>query len=351
MKLKGGPYHAVVMLMNPPIDKIAAKTVAEIAQGTPLAVEDFWTENDCPEAQFSQWAAKGILSIDIEKEKYHGKAGSATEVVIRKLGIPQTPAIRQLLEILRDNNRTGYLKSATIPVAYIVRELYELDGYDVLDVINRSGMVVKAWLWDQENSPVPGRDDEAFKAEPELSQVVAAANGDYRDFTVGQYARALWREGRSAVTIRELAEFWIKGYQTVRRLIAEAEAVIFEDHGQNPDEFAITVPGGTLWGRWLETANPHVAKAASRNYHVLVVKHPVRGHVSVMTDGLDVSRLHAELSRREPKRWHRSGGSLINGGRIYIGVEPTGGNREGFIRLIKSFPPLIPQGRRIRHGR
>lgn len=345
-------FRAVVHLFNPPIDKAAAQAVVEIAQGgNHLAIEDWYGENTCPDAQLQRWEAAGVLPIDIGSEKYHGKAGSATEFVIRKLGIRRTPAINRLIQVLDENNRTGYLKGATLSVAYVMRELYESEEYDAADVVARAVMVVKTWLWDHSYDPLEGRDDAAFEAEPGLTEIRDATRGDYCDFTVGQYARALWRSGRSVPAISEAARFWIAGCTVVGREMAEAQNFILRDHAQNPDEFEINVPNGKLWGRWIETTNSRVTKAASRNYDVVVVRHAKRGHVSIMTDGLDVSLIFGELIRREPDCWVRSGGAVINGGRMYRDVKPTEGTKDGFIWMVRSFPPLVPHGKRIRHGR
>lgn len=342
-------FHSVALPFQPPIDKVCAMAVAELSLGYELDVHTFWAANECPNEQLRSWEAEGVLPIDLGIEKYHGQAGSATEFLVRKLSIPETQPLRILLARLAKNNADGYLKTPRLAVAWTLRELYEFEEYSQRDVIRQAIHVVKMWFWTQENEPVAGRSVESFEAEPALAVLREAVGQQYRDdFTVAQHCLHHWLAGASPEEIRGLAEFWITGDALVRRLVLEARERFDREYGHHPDEFVIRNGGDQFRCRWLASAQSHEVKAASRRYDVLVAKHPKTGHVSIMTAGLDVSNVCAELERREPGRWNLSAGNAINGGRIYQAERATEGTKEGFRFLLRKFPPRRKSSSRSR---
>lgn len=331
-------FHSVVLPFQPPIDKVCAMAVAELSLGYELDVHTFWAANDCSDDRLRSWEAEGILPIDLGSEKYHGQAGSATEYLVRKLSVPETRPLRLLLIRLAKNNADGYLKTPRLAIAWTLRELYELEEYPQRDVVRQAIHVIKLWFWVHDNKPVERRTASSFEAEPTLMEVRRSVGNQCQlDFTVSQYCLHMWLAGYSPKEIQEFASFWINGDAFVRRLIVEAEARFAGEYGRHLDEFVVGPERFRC--RWLESGRSHEVKAASRKYEVLVAKHPKTGHVSLMTAGLDMANIHAELDRREPGQWHLSAGNVINGGRMYQATRATAGTKQGFQFLLRNFPP------------
>ena len=123
---------AVMMLQGPPMDKVVAlalvcKHELGIDPSDPKALKALYIvfEHTHPDM-------KGhVLDIDVT-ERYHGLAGSATEMVARRLGLLELPGIETVLRDVNSNNngdqgrklRGGWLKGLNWSFVKLVREAY-----------------------------------------------------------------------------------------------------------------------------------------------------------------------------------------------------------------------------------
>ncbi|MCH7883130.1 hypothetical protein IIA95_01810 [Patescibacteria group bacterium] len=341
------PYKGVIMLSKPPIDKIAAKVFLERHQGAPLPVVNFWDNPRCSLEQMSHWDKKDICPIDLGDDKYHDKrnpAGSATEYIAGFFGRELSSAEVKLIRMLADHNghndhgKGGYLKSFFMAIPWTLRELYELDGYDHREVIDRAGHVVDAWLCVEDGDR--GRDDGGMeKGFSDLLRLLKKCN--FAPFTPERYLRDLWMLGCPAVEIRERVYWWIAAWKEVKAALKEAE----EEFKHMPNQY---FEAGGLQGIAIKDAGKFVAKVASRHCDILLTVDPI-GHVAIMTKKLDVSNLARRIEYLEPDRWHHeeSQGFVINGGVIYSGVSPTELSIEELISFIQMYPPRHRGGRKF----
>lgn len=338
----------VVMLKNPPIDKIGAVALLERAMRRAeksdkfLAPLRFWAKKECPEDQIEKWVRAGIIPIDLGKEKYNRVEGigSATEFVAEKFGIELSYGEGRLIELLGRNNKTGHLKGQYFAAAWIIRELYESTNEDPAEIIRRTSHMIHMWIVMQESSPVEGRTVESLREHfPDLAELTAKCN--FADFTAGRYLRDLWLSGDfTDEEIRAFVEWWIEADERVRKQIARAEEELKHmprNIGGRCYEFRVY--SANLRCLYLATSGAALTKVAARQYDLLVVNDD--GHVSVMARGFDVSKLAAALMELEPGLWyHQPGtGNVINGGRIYKDDPRTGIPWADFMALLKRYPP------------
>ncbi len=345
-------YRGVVMLNKPPIDKIAAMAVLERAQGSEVEVTALWDENSCPEEQMRKWESEGILPIDLGDDKYHvgiNEVGSATEFVLRHIVGCETSAEGVLVEMLDKNNKTGYLKGPFMAIAWILRELYELDECDQREVIKLAAHVVRVFLEAEDGVGIDkNRDDAGLSKFEDLLEKTAKCN--FSPLTPASYLKDLWRLGYAEEEIRERVIWWIDGWKKVKAKMAEADEEIEKLDLSKVENIA----GMTVF--FLETNNKFLSKLVAKKVDVLVVKNPT-GHAAILAYRFDQTGLADELLRHEPGRWYyqETTGMLINGGVIYKGVQPTSLGAVDFIALLKKFPPRRchqgNRGRQIFHGR
>lgn len=340
-------WKGVVILNKPPIDKIAAAALVETTLGDEgeVATVYFWNHPACPAEQLAAWRAEGILPIDIGQEKYHTQGvGSATEYVARALNIAlgERPEVRRLVDLINENNRTGKLKGYNLSIAWLVRELYEIADYGYPEytpeeVVTRAKHVVHTFLVADKTAggqTIPGEEEiQRLQAEfPELCEQTRVCN--FAPFTIGRYIRDLWRSGQYTQSqISIWVRWWLTGWDRVRRIMDAAEA---EARTMSRYDFR----AGGLRGRAIRSDDKFVVRAAARMCDVLITRNDA-GHSAVLTRGLNVSALAAELERREPGFWHHgeNAGQLVNGGLIYSGQEPTKLNVDELVKLVRAFPP------------
>lgn len=333
------PYKGVIMLSKPPFDKIAAKVFLERYQRSRIPVVDFWNDPHCSPEQMAEWEEEDICPIDLGDDKYHdgrNRVGSATEYILGFFGREPSSAEAKLIRMLADHNghndrrKGGYLKSFHMAIPWTLRELYELDGYDHREVIDRAGHVVDAWLRVEDDKR--GRDDGDMEKEfRDLLQEMKKCN--LAPFTPERYLRDLWLLGYPEAEIRERVCWWIEAWTRVKAALKEAEK---EFEGMPKQHFE----AGGLQGLAIKGAGKLLAKVASRHCDILLTIAPT-GHAAILTKKLDVSAIAERIEHSEPDWWHyeESQGLVINGGVIYGGVPPTKLSIEKLISFIQMYPP------------
>ncbi|OGN05864.1 MAG: hypothetical protein A2746_00715 [Candidatus Yanofskybacteria bacterium RIFCSPHIGHO2_01_FULL_44_22] len=289
-----------------------------------------------------EWEEQGLFPIDIGDEKYNrGSAGSATEMVMNILKLVPSVAEKKLIEILRRNNKTGYLKSFHFSVSWLIRELYELDGYDQTEIIERAGRVVHAFLAVEDMAEAATEVDSATDTEPLRVMRDITKNCNDAPFTVGRFLRDLERLGHPVDEIRKECEWWFGGFSDVKTVLEKAQ-----------DEYAAMpktrFPAGNFRATFVTTNNYFVSKVAARDPEtdILLVRRST-GHTAFLPRELDISDLAREIKALEPDdRWyhHQGPGQLINGGKVYGGAEyeaakPTALSNEKLTELLQRFPP------------
>lgn len=340
------------MLNKPPIDKVAALAFLQWHLQKPkLPIKGFWRLNTYSADRMDFWKMSGILPIDIGDEKYHrpeNAVGSATEFIMKSLGIRLRPVEERLVAMLERNNRTGELKAHHLSLAWLIREMYELPQFasdeGMREVIEAMTHVIQMWLWseDQGEHPAhPARTVEALmEALPDLVEKTKKCN--WAPFTIGRYLRDCWQFGYTEEEVRSWASYWLEGHRKVMEVLAAAER---EFSAMPRDEFPlVNVPGAV--GLYLLTDNSFLVKVAARKYAAVIAR-TTRGNTAYMTKQLDVTELYENLAKREADQWHHSGSHVMNGGRIYTHMPPTRGTREGLISLAQRWiKPLRPARRR-----
>lgn len=343
-------YEGCVLLHKSPIDKVAAKVLVERHQGTMIPVVQFWASPQCSDDQRLKWEEEeDVLAVDLGGDKYHferNRVGSATEFAAKNnVSGETTPAEQKLIEMANKNNKTGYLKGFHMAIAWTMRELYELDEYDHVEVVERVGHVIHMWLDFTDGKGLDHARDDAGMAAHFADLLEELHKCSFAPFTPHSYLRHLWRLGYQVEEIREKVSYWVDGWKSVKRMQAET-AVELEKMDTAAHEFT----AGPFRGFWAETANKFLTKAVTssrdgkaRRYQIVIVKNP-DGHGAFLTDGLDVTRLADEILSREPGRWYhtKDQGFLINGGVIYKDTEPTGFDIHTLVELAKKYPPRRP---------
>ncbi len=333
-------YRSIVLSECPPIDKVAAKVLTERALGVSLPIVQFWGHPVCPQEQLRKWESEDIFPIDLGEEKYHS-AGckSATEAVASFFYINLSWAESRLLDIIAKNNRSGYLKGLPYPIAWIMRELYKLPGYDHREVLDHAGKVISAWLDGKELSV---KRTERPETDPVLERLIEKTDPhrQFAPFTVSRYIRDLWLAGQSPKFIAESAQYWIDGYDKAKRAIEEGK---HNFASMNKVKFM----AGELNGWAIETNDPFVVKAGSYASGVLIAKNGA-GQAVIQTNRMNVTALARELKACEDGKWHHQDqqGIIMNGGFMYSHLEPTDLSLEQLVALVQQFPPQTRQNHR-----
>lgn len=331
-------FKGVVMQQKPPIDKVAAKVIFERALGKTLPVAKFWDDAACSESVIRAWEAEGLIPIDIGDLKYHNRpngARSATEFASAAFEREMSHGEARLVTLINAHIKTGSLKGHHMSAAWTMRELYEI-GRDPIEVVERAGEMIHAWLRVEDGERLEGRTDEGMVEEfadilPDIEK------GQFAPFTPHRYLRDLWRLGRPVEEIRERVNYWREGWHEVKREMAKAEAEFWE-LDRAPNEFA----ADGLRCFWLETSSKLLQKVATRAYDLVVIRNPA-GNIAIVTNNFNTRDLAEELKRQEPRFWYDGvKGWILNGSVMYTKVPPTKLSRKDLVAVIQKCPPRRP---------
>ncbi len=330
-KTGAAKFEGVVIPYKSPIDKILAALLAIYKSDSEIRVIEFWKDNQCPPEQFAAWRDAKIYPIDIGDRKYHEVGvGSASEFVVKEFGMELTDGFVKLVGLINKNNKTGMLKGYKFSMAYMLRELYELDESEVFHatVVSKTIDVLESFAAVENGTmmqPIDGLDE----ALPDLVKKFEGCN--YSPLTLGRYLRDRWLLGDEPSVIREKVEFWTKNFDEVRDKLAHAAAAA--------KKFAPIVHdvAGTR-AVVVKSDDRFFAKAIIKSglYGIRVIVSG-SGHTVISTNGYDLAKMAGALEKLEPGKWYHQSrmGALINGGPQYVGVEPTSIGSAQLIGLMK----------------
>ncbi|MDP3697206.1 MAG: hypothetical protein Q8R55_04220 [Candidatus Taylorbacteria bacterium] len=329
--------RGVITPHNSATDEICAIAVFERRQRIKTAEIRTWGHPECAPDQIEKFLAEGFLPVEIGEMSYKAVgASSATEALTMALGYDQTSLSAgeiKLLELLARRNRDGYMNQFPMSLPRILKDLYDLPGYDELDLVERFKNMVHAFLEDEDREESFELDNAGHEITKLQDLVTATTKCQFDPFTPGRYLRDLWRRGEPADQIREKVSFWITAWNRWQEEYAKAKA-----EWPKMEKISFSVNG--LDGAAVETANRFIAKVGAPTVDIFVNKRP-DGHAAVMTRRRNASVLNRELQRLEPAKWHyhESAGNLINGGPHFPEIEPTSLSLQGLVGLVQQFPP------------
>lgn len=332
-------FRQAVMPERSPIDKVAALVLIERRQTSPIEDIAFWGNPRCSSRQLDLWRQNNILPIDLGEEKYNrhlDRVGSATEFLAVRLGLTLSVGERRLIDLINENNRSGRLKQAYMSVAWLMRELYELED-DHAEVVSRADHVVEMFLQEGECGESGRTGKEIQNTFPSYLNEVRRCN--FAPFTIGRYLRDMWRIGLDPDAIRQNVEWWVERWHKVLAALDDARE---EVRRRQWKEYIV---GDALRLRTLDLEGKNLdkflVKKASKTCDVLLVTRN-SGHAAILAQGFDVRGLGDELMRLEPECWFTAEiqGFVLNGGRMYTQAPPTGLSREALIKVIREFPPV-----------
>jgi len=325
---------AVKTLFKPKIDEIAAMTIRVKKNRSTGGTFDVafhksqhFTADDLRKANLN-----GTYTIDLGGDKYHGKAGSSTEMVANDLfgSVDAAPvAIQKLVGLVNKNNKNGHLKAGQNRVAHILRELYELEeGEDWhLDVAAAAIHVVSTWIDAYHAKGIPVV-DEAVSALAEKFKANAEA-----PLSLGEYVRNMALLGDPSEEIVTRMAFWEAGLNRLAEARARAKALY---GSMRHDTFSTQGMRGIVLTN--EAANYFVVGCARKDYRVVITRND-RGNVTINARGFDLTDVYLVLSLDEIGLWYLvpTGGKsvVMNGSRQYEQTPATKKKIGEFIRLLR----------------
>lgn len=338
-------FHGVVLPAKPPIDKIAAMVLVETTMPEDVVAKiiTFWDSMECPEEMLAKWRSEGIYPIDLGSEKYNRSGsgvGSATEDAARRLGLEDKPEIRKVVGMMNKNNKTGYLKGFGLSLAWLIRELYELWGYDHSQIVRRMAHVIHMFLVADKAAgwvePLPDEGTQIAKDFPAIWERTQACS--FAPFTIGRYLRDLVRSGQyTEGEIREWVGWWLRAWDSVEKAMLDARA---EARVIPRTEFQAR----GLRGLAIETTSKFVVREVSRECQILVTRNPQTGLSVVLAKGFDLSALAAKMAQEgmEPGLWYYKpeAGQLLNGSVQYTDHQPTRFGLVELVGLVRGYPPM-----------
>ncbi len=341
---------AILVPYKGPIDKVAAMyTIQGHAKHQKVEIKDisFYKENEGSEEMLRRWEAAGMYGVDIGDRKYHGKAGSATEYVVKDLDIPMTKGLEELVGLINLNNKSGMLKGQPFSVAHLMREFYEFSDDTAwhLEIISAVAHVVEHFVtsFDEQEHlrkqvPMP----------PELKELAdrLVQSGD-KPFTIGRYLTDMWVLGAPVEEIMRRINWWLDNRQKNKTLIEAGKAA-----WDLLDFDKRTFMAGNVTGIVVESDNRYLVRVAvkSKKYQLRLIKRS-DGHMTISTAGLDMEETAAYLMAREPGRWfyQPTMQAIINGGPQYVNIKPTDISTSEMVSILQDFAQ--PRDRRRKYGK
>jgi hypothetical protein len=330
----------VVVPARSPIDKLVAYKRVELDNESRfhLAVE-FCDVNEPTEAHLSWWGSKcspgvGPYLIDLGGKKYHHHGNSAAEVEMMSSATHSGRVYNHLVELINQNNKTGFLKNAPHSVAKIIRDAYHVmaGGDDSQSLVFEHGMdVVNAYFFHQDK-----RSWDAL-SEPEHAELKKLWNGfgvkdsNIQDFTLQRYFRQLFMSGRSQQEIITKISWWL---DKERRIAQRREAAKAKTYTPCTVRHIGKKTIGLIYvGDSFEGLAASYQQIGSGNLAVGIIRNEL-GQVHIASSfrhkGANFNALYAELDRREPGLWYLEGRfgngqdpKIMNGSRQFTGVRPT----------------------------
>ncbi|MDD5566739.1 MAG: hypothetical protein PHH01_00940 [Patescibacteria group bacterium] len=182
---------------------------------------------------------EGVYDLDVVR-KYNadGRCGSATQRVVQECGLAAIPGMAELVEVLNENNRTGFLKNRPNSLVWLLREVYEA-GHNVPFSEHRMNVVRMFWPVQEAYFQAAREHDDmvqqpltldGYAALLQLNGCPAEEIAERRSQLEREFERA--RNGRERArekveSIQPTRTFWISLYQSSKS--AEAHLIQTDD--------------------------------------------------------------------------------------------------------------------------
>ena len=333
-------FQGVVTPHGPRTDEIASIALKERLQNNTTTEIKLWGHPECPIEEVEKFLNQGFLPIEIGDLNYKAVGvGSAAEATVKTLGYDLSnlsPGEMTLLDMLARRNQNGYMNQFHMSLPRILKDVYDLQGYNEEDVMNRFKDIVYSFL-EYEDRPEGAN---LLQIREELQDLAKKTEQcQNAPFTPGRYLRDLCYRNEPTEQIREKVSFWITAWNRWQEEFSKAR-----NEWPTVEKLHFSVLG--LPAAAVETTNRFLAKVCfgkdqPDRVDIFVSRNPETGHAVIMTRKKDVSALHRELGRLEPGLWywHESAGNIINGGPLYPEVTPTSLPLSELAGLISKFPP------------
>lgn len=276
--------------------------------------------------------------VDVFPNKYHGKAPSASQMVLDRFPeIKFPPEVIRLVNLINQNNLDGSLKNQRHSIASILRRLYfGNNGCDNCKaVLDKTFDVFKAYF---------------LKVSRPFSEIYNPGNEELRnfwnklkvkkvgDFTIGRYFQQLFEAGVDAEEILTKAGWWLDVYQGALQQEQEAKAKFY-----HPEIFALR--SGDLVGAYIEVNSEFEAQAfigdylSKGDFMFAIIKHS-SGRVLIASgkkSNLDLAGVYEDLRQKEGGRWYFENRycshMVMNGSVQYNGLLKTSLLKEDLVRI------------------
>ncbi len=359
--------HGAFLPNNPPFDKVAALYTAEVLLGVDLPISGFCDNPALSAEDLLAMYHNGTLPIDLGPTKYNkgGDARSATEFIAKLTGRPLPPGITELVRLAGENNKTGMLRNFHRSMVKDMRMAYQL-GCDRREVIERVEFVIHCFVQVMDcGLAVKYSRDEEFEMQFQgLLEILKNCN--YALFTPQSLLWHMWQlryrwEGSGMLTIERMRgeiNFWLDVHDRVKPAQEDAKRWWEENKG-DLTTFGVCDGLTRMKGLVVYTDSQFVTNEVSRHADVTLARNS-RGHLAVLTNHLDVTRLFVALKELDPPElrwgpkkdgsyWHMAeGGHIIWGGAIYTGAPACPHSDEVIMECIKRNPPIRQQANRER---
>jgi hypothetical protein len=220
------------------------------------------------------------------KQKY----GSATHRVAIQERIGQLPGVLELVGMLNQNNRDGFLRDADGSLVRLMREMPTV-GHNVSFRDHRLSVIRLFW---------PVLETYFAVAERDPSFVDRTEN----PFTLDGYATMLGALGRTEDQIRAALEPIKEGFRKARVRTRQAHE---RANAKDPVIFTVTrTDGSFVSGHFIESDDMRIAGPYLRSHSlaVLVIRRSTGNYAVYCKGRQSFDALHAVLELAEPGLWH-----------------------------------------------
>lgn len=337
-------YIGLVLPYAPKIDESFATFLVGplLAQGR--KVKYFFCDTVRPSQnlhnEISHWgiAKDDTFFVDVFPNKYHGKAPSASQMVLDRFSEIKFPAeIVRLVNLINQNNSDGSLKKQRHSIASILRRLYfGNNGCDNCKVVlQKTFEVFKAYF---------------LPATRPFSEIYNPGNEELRDFwkklkvkdvgdfTIARYFQQLFEAGVNAEAVLTKVGWWLDVYDGAAEQEKSAKEKFY-----NPEIFALR--SGDLVGAYVEVNSEFESQAFVSDYlsrgdfMFAIIKHS-SGRVLIASSkksNLDLSEVFGVLRSKEGGCWHFESRycshMVMNGSVQYNGLPKTGLTKDALVRI------------------
>jgi hypothetical protein len=332
------PVVMVVVPARPPIDKLVAFKRVQLDLRDEVRLEvAFCGVNEPNSEHLALWqsncsAGRTPYLIDVGKKKYHKLSSSAAQVEKMFSDTQSGSIFNKLVELVNQNNKSGFLKERRYSVAKILREAYHVmnGGEYSQEVVFDHGMdVVNAFFFIQNRREWNTLfNDPQYLKLRELWYGFNVIEKEILPFTLPLYFKQLFTSGRSEAEIISSITWWLDKAQRVASAHDSARNKTYRPrlfHIQRKAAGLIHINGH------FEAEAAQYQWVGSGKFVIGIFRNDLgQVHVkcSVKHKGIDLYPFFVELKKLEPGKWYleqRFKGipMLMNGSSQFFDVTPT----------------------------